>query len=207
MEGDCNVYAHSSLWMRPTRPDRYNAKMVYRHRYCVDRMLDFAPHFDECAFLTWRGNSPRIAGSNQCSWRFITSQIQIEAYIALFTLYICLSVCDLSVCMSVCVSVCVSVCLSVGRSVRPSVCLPVCLLVCCDVGLSLGGKLPSISNSPVIFPSFIISFLSYFDQIKHDTTYLKLTIHSSSLYNTVYKCIQMTSNQIKLIWQLQNISF
>ena len=28
--GDCNVYAHSSLWMRPTRPDRYNAKMVYR---------------------------------------------------------------------------------------------------------------------------------------------------------------------------------
>ena len=32
MEGDCNVYAHSSLWMRPTRPDRYNAKMVYIHR-------------------------------------------------------------------------------------------------------------------------------------------------------------------------------
>ena len=30
MEGDCNVYAHSSLWMRPTRPDRYNAKMVYK---------------------------------------------------------------------------------------------------------------------------------------------------------------------------------
>ena len=29
MEGDCNVHAHSSLWMRPTRPDRYNAKMVY----------------------------------------------------------------------------------------------------------------------------------------------------------------------------------
>ena len=29
MEGDCNVYAHSSLWMRPTRPDWYNAKMVY----------------------------------------------------------------------------------------------------------------------------------------------------------------------------------
>ena len=27
--GDCNVYAHSSLWMRPTLPDRYNAKMVY----------------------------------------------------------------------------------------------------------------------------------------------------------------------------------
>ena len=29
MEGDCNVYAHTSLWMRPTWPDRYNAKMVY----------------------------------------------------------------------------------------------------------------------------------------------------------------------------------
>ena len=28
MEGDCNVYAHSLLWMCPTRPDRYNAKMV-----------------------------------------------------------------------------------------------------------------------------------------------------------------------------------
>ena len=27
--GECNVHAHSSLWMRPTRPDRYNAKMVY----------------------------------------------------------------------------------------------------------------------------------------------------------------------------------
>ena len=31
--GDCNVYAHSSLWMRPTRPDRYNAKMVYKPEY------------------------------------------------------------------------------------------------------------------------------------------------------------------------------
>ena len=29
MEGDCYVYAHSSLWMCPTRPERYNAKMVY----------------------------------------------------------------------------------------------------------------------------------------------------------------------------------
>ena len=29
MEGDCNVYAHSSLWMRPTWPDRYNMRMVY----------------------------------------------------------------------------------------------------------------------------------------------------------------------------------
>ena len=38
MEGDCNVYAHSSLWMRPTRPDRYNMRMVYtdfHHRYCL----------------------------------------------------------------------------------------------------------------------------------------------------------------------------
>ena len=29
MEGDCNVYAHSSLWLRPTRPDQYNMRMVY----------------------------------------------------------------------------------------------------------------------------------------------------------------------------------
>ena len=35
MEGDCDVYAHSSLWMRPTRPDRYNAKMVYRKKYTI----------------------------------------------------------------------------------------------------------------------------------------------------------------------------
>ena len=33
---DCNVYAHSSLWIHPTRPDRYNAKMVYR---LLDRPL------------------------------------------------------------------------------------------------------------------------------------------------------------------------
>ena len=36
MEGDCNVYAHSSLWMRPTRPDRYNAKMVYYSVFMSD---------------------------------------------------------------------------------------------------------------------------------------------------------------------------
>ena len=29
MEGDCNVYAHSSLWMRPTSEWSINAKMVY----------------------------------------------------------------------------------------------------------------------------------------------------------------------------------
>ena len=29
MEGDCNVYAHSSLWMRPTGEWSINAKMVY----------------------------------------------------------------------------------------------------------------------------------------------------------------------------------
>ena len=31
MEGDGNVYAHSSLWMRPTRPDRYNMRIDYSH--------------------------------------------------------------------------------------------------------------------------------------------------------------------------------
>ena len=29
MEGDCNVYAHSSLWMHPTGEWSINAKMVY----------------------------------------------------------------------------------------------------------------------------------------------------------------------------------
>ena len=32
MEGDCNVYAHSSLWMRPTGEWSINAKMVYTFR-------------------------------------------------------------------------------------------------------------------------------------------------------------------------------
>ena len=48
MEGDCNVYAHSSLWMRPTRPDRYNMRMVYNqclspYKHCC------------CLFLLCRG--------------------------------------------------------------------------------------------------------------------------------------------------------
>ena len=38
MEGDCNVYAHSSLWMRPTGEWSINAKMVYRpFSYCIDQ--------------------------------------------------------------------------------------------------------------------------------------------------------------------------
>ena len=48
MEGDCNVYAHSSLWMRPTGEWSINAKMVYwAHStaqinpgvYCVKKKL------------------------------------------------------------------------------------------------------------------------------------------------------------------------
>ena len=35
MEGDCNVYAHSSLWMRPTGEWSINAKMVYRPYHFV----------------------------------------------------------------------------------------------------------------------------------------------------------------------------
>ena len=31
--GDCNVYAHSSLWMRPTGEWSINAKMVYIFPY------------------------------------------------------------------------------------------------------------------------------------------------------------------------------
>ena len=33
MEGDCNVYAHSSLWMRPTGEWSINAKMVYTAKH------------------------------------------------------------------------------------------------------------------------------------------------------------------------------
>ena len=44
MEGDCNVYAHSSLWMRPTRPDRYNAKMVYNPRNFVFTVFRWVFH-------------------------------------------------------------------------------------------------------------------------------------------------------------------
>ena len=39
MEGDCNVYAHSSLWMRPTGEWSINAKMVYRIIYHEGEML------------------------------------------------------------------------------------------------------------------------------------------------------------------------
>ena len=35
MEGDCNVYAHSSLWMRPTGEWSINAKMVYSKKIYV----------------------------------------------------------------------------------------------------------------------------------------------------------------------------
>ena len=41
MEGDCNVYAHSSLWMRPTQPDRYNAKIVYKFKECYALWIHF----------------------------------------------------------------------------------------------------------------------------------------------------------------------
>ena len=44
MEGDCNVYAHSSLWMRPTRPDRYNAKMVYTLGSMANGVADCLSH-------------------------------------------------------------------------------------------------------------------------------------------------------------------
>ena len=55
MEGDCNVYAHSSLWMRPTRPDRYNAKMVNRNDtrtigLTVNRITDYLEDQDMSGF-------------------------------------------------------------------------------------------------------------------------------------------------------------
>ena len=42
MEGDCNVYAHSSLWMRPTGEWSINAKMVY---YPVDMTTSLSQCF------------------------------------------------------------------------------------------------------------------------------------------------------------------
>ena len=54
MEGDCNVYAHSSLWMRPTRPDRYNMRMVFTHLQgwflgkLVPMARDFLQKVDPC---------------------------------------------------------------------------------------------------------------------------------------------------------------
>ena len=65
MEGDCNVYAHPSLWMRPTRPDRYNMRMVYSyHIYYYDCKLTCCTHllwflsfyqqFETIGFKKWR---------------------------------------------------------------------------------------------------------------------------------------------------------
>ena len=58
MEGDCNVYAHSSLWMRPTRPDRYNAKMVYTCYVTCGPMVKFksvgvSPHVWSSMNMIW----------------------------------------------------------------------------------------------------------------------------------------------------------
>ena len=42
MEGDCNVYAHSSLWMRPTSEWSINAKMVLnRTAECFGKIPPF----------------------------------------------------------------------------------------------------------------------------------------------------------------------
>ena len=37
MEGDCNVYAHSSLWMRPTASDRLMRKRCIQHIFLRQR--------------------------------------------------------------------------------------------------------------------------------------------------------------------------
>ena len=42
MEGDCNVYAHSSLWMCPTGEGSINAKMVYNRE--ILEVLDAILH-------------------------------------------------------------------------------------------------------------------------------------------------------------------
>ena len=47
MEGDCNVYALSSLWMHPTRPDRYNAKMVYMNMILPLKIVMYIKYIDE----------------------------------------------------------------------------------------------------------------------------------------------------------------
>ena len=56
MEGDCNVYAHSSLWMRPTRPDRYNMRMVYTFSESLKQEESVGLVFDniEATFVTPR---------------------------------------------------------------------------------------------------------------------------------------------------------
>ena len=54
MEGDYNVYTHSSLWMRPTRPDRYNAKMVYSWMICCSKKSQAI-----CVVIMWY-NSHRV---------------------------------------------------------------------------------------------------------------------------------------------------
>ena len=52
MEGDCNVYAHSSLWMRPTGEWSINAKMVKSSHNSQDLIF---LHF--CLEIVWRVRS------------------------------------------------------------------------------------------------------------------------------------------------------
>ena len=49
MEGDCSVYAHSSLWMRPTGESSINAKMVYTKLALYSDYLQRESNFLACA--------------------------------------------------------------------------------------------------------------------------------------------------------------
>ena len=61
MEGDCNVYAHSSLWMRPTGEWSINAKMVYTlHELSWENIYDT----DHTSWM--RGLEPRIFVNDVC---------------------------------------------------------------------------------------------------------------------------------------------
>ena len=51
MEGGCNVYVHSSLWMRPTGEWSINAKMVYTTKEKYNTNTDLR------ALLTWQQDS------------------------------------------------------------------------------------------------------------------------------------------------------
>ena len=60
MEGVCNVYAHSSLWMRPTGEWSINAKMVYAFMHYIYSVSDCIDYRD---LAGWQNSPTRTLNS------------------------------------------------------------------------------------------------------------------------------------------------
>ena len=104
MEGDCNVYTQSSLWMRPTRPDRYNMRMVYTLKVDVPiltcifytfnwltltsemHFVKFHPEVASC--LLSRGKRKYAPLGMRLLWKYIRNYFLVYQLISHFLLYL-----------------------------------------------------------------------------------------------------------------------